>query len=308
MSLKILVTGGAGFIGSNLIKKLFKLNYSIVVLDNFSNGRKEYLKGVECEVIEGDIRYPETCEVAFKGVDKIVHLAAFGSVVDSVNEPKVNFDINVLGTFNVLNLAVKHNISKVIFSSTGGALVGNAEPPVNEKSLPKPISPYGASKLCCEAYCNAFAESYNLKTICLRFANVYGPNSEHKKGVVNQFSKCLARGEPLTIFGDGTSTRDYIHVDDLCRGILAAISHDGLKNDIVHLATGRETSLTELAKIFLSFERQGEGVLQYKAARLGEVDKNFAYYDRAKELFGYEPEILLEEGMRSTFKYLREFY
>ncbi len=308
MSSRLLVTGGAGFVGSNLVKKLVDDGHSVAVLDNFSKGKREYISNLNCDVFEGDIRDIGSCEKAFQGIDRVVHLAAYGSVVESVEDPRVNFEMNVLGTFNVLNLAVKHNVDRLVFSSTGGALIGNANPPVNEQSLPKPISPYGAGKLCCEAYCNAFAESYGLNTICLRFANVYGPNSEHKSGVVNKFVERLMNKQPITIFGDGSSTRDYIHVDDLCRGIKLALMADELQNEVIHVATGRETSLIELANIFLDTVGLGDEFIQYEPARVGEVEKNFALYDYAKQKLGFEPQIKLEYGIRETFEYLRQRY
>ena len=194
---------------------LLDRGFEVAVLDNFIRGRREYIAGLDVEIIEADIRDEEALIAAFSGFSQIVHLAALGSVVESVTDPHTNFDINVRGTFNVLNAAVKAGVEKLVFSSTGGALIGNATPPVNEESLPRPISPYGAGKLCCEAYCLAFAHSYGLNTVCTRFANVYGPYSDHKVGVVNQFLKRLNADEPLVIFGDGTSSRDYIHAADL---------------------------------------------------------------------------------------------
>lgn len=305
---KILVTGGAGFVGSNLVKLLCDSGHQVRVLDNFSRGRREYLDGLDCEIFEGDIRFQETCLEAFKGVSKVVHLAAYGSVVESIEDPTNNFEMNVLGTFNVLQLAVKNGVEKLVFSSTGGALIGNATPPVSETSLPKPISPYGAGKLCCEAYCNAFSESYGLNTVCLRFANVYGPNSEHKVGVVNKFVQKLMAKEKITIFGDGSSTRDYIHVSDLCNGIALALDNSSVKNDIIHIATGKETSLSELANIFLKVADLDESYISYEPKRLGEVERNFALYDYAKEKLGYEPKVDLPDGLASTYEYLKKRY
>ena len=303
-----LITGGAGFIGSNLARRLLEHGHQVRVLDNLSKGNKAYLNGLDIEFYEADITKPDTCDSAFKGVTKVVHLAAMGSVVESVSEPQNNFDVNVVGTFNVLNLAVKAGVKKLVFSSTGGAIMGNTTPPVNEKSLPKPISPYGASKLCCEAYCHAYAESYDIATICLRFANVYGPNSEHKTGVVNKFAEKVMRGESLTIFGDGSSTRDYIHVSDLCQGIELALNDTAIKNDVLHIATGKETSLQELAELFLEFGSDGGSSVEYFPTRVGEVERNFALYDYAQKMLGYQPKISLHEGMKEAYQYLAESY
>lgn len=308
MSKLILVTGGCGFIGSNLIPKLIEQGDQVRVLDNLSRGRSDYLTEFNCEIVKADIRNIDSCRDAFKGVDKVVHLAAYGSVVESVENPAENFDINVKGTLNILRLIVENNIEKLVFSSTGGALIGNASPPVSEQSLPKPISPYGAGKLCCEAYCNAFSESYNLNAICLRFANVYGPNSAHKTGVINKFAKRIIDGKSLVIYGDGASTRDYIHVSDLCNGIVLALQKEKLESSVVHIATGIETSLQELADLFLTISGSETTMIDYQPARVGEVERNFALYDLANEVFGYAPSIQLKDGLTETYEYLKSIY
>ncbi len=306
---KILVTGGAGFIGSNLVPKLLGRGYQVVVVDNCSGGDFSYLPEDQ-NLLKFDIDLSDKNGLTgvFESVDSVIHLAAKGSVVDSVKNPQVNFETNVVGTFNVLCAAVAAGVKRILFSSTGGALIGNAVPPVNEESLPKPISPYGASKLCGEAYLHAFACAYNIECIALRFANVYGPNSQHKSGVFNAFTKSLVRGEPLTVFGDGSSTRDYIHVDDLCSGILLALESKAVLNDVLHIATGKETSLLELADLFLKENDMGREMLKFLPPRHGEVERNFARYDRANKTIGYAPKISLDIGVADTFKFLKDFY
>ena len=307
MDKNIVVTGGAGFVGSNLVRRLLQEGYRVSVFDSFIRGKQAYLDGLDIEIIEGDIRDTDALNGALAGSDEVVHLAALGSVVESVDDPEANFDINVRGTFNVLKAAVKAGVSKLVFSSTGGALIGNANPPVNESSLPKPISPYGAGKLCCEAYCHAFAHSYGINIVSTRFANVYGPYSGHKTGVINKFLQRLNADEPLIIFGDGSSTRDYIHVADLCEGIFAALTHADARNDIFHLASGRETSLNELAEIMRSIAGKAQHPIEYRDVRVGEVDKNFARYDYAKQVLGFEPKTDLEMGLRETCDWLNQY-
>jgi UDP-glucose 4-epimerase len=254
--------------------------------------------------IEGDIRDTTVLGNALDGVNRVVHLAAYGSVVESVEDPQTNFEMNVVGTFNVLNQAVKHNIEKLVFSSTGGALIGDAIPPVNEQSLPKPISPYGAGKLCAEAYCHAFSKSYGINTVCTRFANVYGPYSQHKSGVINQFFKKITQNEPLIIYGDGSSTRDYIHVADLCNGITRALLNKDVKTDVIHLASGRETSLRQLADLMIKVSGKTGHPIEYRDKRTGEVNRNFARYDYAQQVLGFEPQYTLEEGLQETWGWL----
>ena len=304
MTDKVLVTGGCGFIGANLVRMLLDKGLQITVFDNLSKGNRDYIDGLNVTFIEGDIRDATALGAALAGVDRVVHLAAYGSVVESVDDPQTNFEMNVVGTFNVLHQAVKHHIGKLVFSSTGGALIGDAIPPVNEQSLPKPISPYGAGKLCAEAYCHAFSKSYGINTVCTRFANVYGPYSDHKSGVINQFYNRITRGEPLVIYGDGSSTRDYIHVSDLCNGITRALLNDEVKTDVIHLASGRETSLRQLADLMIRVSGKNDHPVEYRDRRTGEVDRNFARYDYAKKVLGFEPQYTLEKGLQEAWDWL----
>lgn len=306
MNETILVTGGCGFVGANLVPLLQKEGYQVKVLDNFSRGYSNYLEGTNAEIIEGDIRNPEDISSAIQGCDSVIHLAAFGSVVESVSEPFENFEVNAHGTLNMLNESVKNNISKFIFSSTGGALIGEAQPPVNEDSPPRPISPYGASKLCGEAYCSAFAGSYNLNTISLRFANLYGPFSAHKKGAATNFMKAALKDEQPQIFGDGSATRDFLHVDDLCNGILKALTTEVEPGSVFHIASGRETSIKTLAEKILDAAGRPDLEIEYNPKRKGEVESNFAIYDLANKILGFEPEIPLEEGLKRTWGWFKE--
>ena len=304
MTDKVLVTGGCGFIGANLVRMLLDKGQQVAVFDNLSKGNRDYIDGLDITFIEGDIRNTGALGDALAGADRVVHLAAYGSVVESVEDPQTNFEMNVVGTFNVLNQAVRHNIRKLVFSSTGGALIGDAIPPVNEQSLPKPISPYGAGKLCAEAYCHAYSKSYGINTVCTRFANVYGPYSQHKSGVINQFFKKITQDEPLIIYGDGSSTRDYIHVSDLCNGITRALLNDNVSNDVIHLASGRETSLRQLAELMITVSGKTDHPIEFRDKRTGEVDRNFARYDYAKEVLGFEPQYTLEEGLQEAWDWL----
>jgi UDP-glucose 4-epimerase len=268
-------------------------------LDNFSRGRREYLDGVDVEVVEADVRDKDAVARAVDGVDTVVHLAAFGSVVESVADPLENFDVNVRGTLTVLRAAAAAGVGKVVFASTGGAIMGNAAPPVDETTLPWPISPYGASKLCGEAYCHAFAGSFGLPVVALRFANVYGPLSDHKKGVVTNFIKHARRREPIVVYGDGSASRDFLYVDDLCAGITAALEAP-VEDEVLHLASGRETSISELARLILELMDATELPIQYHDRRPGEVERTFASPVRAVERIGFRPAHSLEEGLRKT--------
>ena len=301
-SMITVITGGAGFIGVNLARRLSLTGRRIRVLDNLSSGSMDNLSGVAVELIRGDIRDPEVLADVLRDAKSVVHLAASGSVDDSVRDPVENFDVNVRGTINLLEACKKGDIKKVIFASTGGALAGDVNGPVHEDVVPRPISPYGASKLCGEAYCGAYARSYGIKTIALRFANVYGPYSLHKKGVVTSFIKAIIARQPLKIFGDGSATRDFIHVEDLCEGISAAIDSSLEGAEIIHLATGVETSMLELARIVCKVAGEQNYPIELHPIRRGEVYRNVGSYRRAHELLAFSPQVQLEEGIRQSWE------
>ena len=210
MVTKIGITGGAGFIGSNLASKISK-QYEVLILDNFSTGRKDYLKDIKCHVRDVELSDASETIDSTKDLDVIFHLAASGNVVESINDPITNFNNNVLTTLNILVSTSEWDY--VYFSSTGGALMGKAIPPVDEATQPAPISPYGASKLACESYIKVYAECYGLCYVIFRFGNVIGANSAHKKGVINTFYKQIKAGENIKVYGN--VSRDFIDVDKL---------------------------------------------------------------------------------------------
>jgi UDP-glucose 4-epimerase len=298
----ILVTGGCGFIGANLVPLLRAAGHQVRIVDNLSRGRIEFLDDPSAyEVIQGDIRDQAAMTAAASGMDAIIHLAAYGSVVESVADPVENFSINAEGTFRVLCAAREAGVEQIIFSSTGGALIGNATPPVSETSAPRPISPYGASKLAGEGYCCAFAHSYDLSITALRFANVVGPISWHKKGAVTAFFKAILNDQPMRIYGDGTATRDFLYVGDLCQGILAALGAKLPVFNVFHLASGREVSVKELAELARAAAGLDDYPIEYEPKRKGEVDRNFANFDLANRVLDFRPETPLIDALRLTY-------
>jgi UDP-glucose 4-epimerase len=281
------------------VPKLLERGVEVRAFDNLSRGSRENLGGLDVEIVEGDVRDPDAVARALDGVDTVVHLAAFGSVAESVGDPFTNFDVNVRGTLVPLHASAAAGVAKFVFASTGGAIMGNAPPPVDETTLPRPISPYGASKLCGEAYGHAFAGSFGLPVVALRFANVYGPVSDHKKGAVTVFIKRALRREPLVIYGDGTATRDFLYVDDLCDGICAAVERP-LADEVVHLASGEETSIGDLARMVLELADAPDTPIRYEERRRGEVERTFAKAERAADLLGFRPANTLRDGLRKT--------
>ena len=302
--MKVLITGGCGFIGSTLIKMLTEAGDQVTVYDNLSTGTLEYVGEYDgVAVVEGDIRDTDKLIESSVGHDAIIHLAAFGSVVDSVQSPWENFSVNAEGTLSTLYAAKENKVGKVVMASTGGALIGNATPPVNEESTPRPISPYGASKLSGEGYCCAFANSYGMNVTALRFANVIGPLSWHKKGAVTAFMKALLGDGTIKIYGDGSATRDFLYVDDLCAGFIAATRASDTGFNVYHLASGMETSVKELAEMILKVAGHTGHNIEYLPRRSGEVDRNFATYDLANSLLNFSPKYDLESALDATWKW-----
>ena len=305
--MNVLVTGGLGFVGSNLIPALKKEGHDVRVLDNLCIKSPEYISKNYFELVVGDIRNVSDVKKALNNIDAVIHLAAFGSVIDSISRPKENFDNNVFGTFNLLNQAMRTGIKKFIFASTGGALIGNSSKQVNEASLPKPISPYGSSKLCAEAYFSSYSHSYDMDIISLRFANIIGPYSWHKKGVITKFIKNIFEGEPLTIFGDGSSSRDYLFVGDLIEGISKSLSKEIKGFTPIHLSSGIETSINQVAKKLLEISGRNNYKIEYRDFRKGEVSRNFANFSTAENLLNFFPKYDIDIALGLTWKWFHAF-
>jgi UDP-glucose 4-epimerase len=300
------VTGGFGFIGASLVRKLLAEGSRVRVLDDLSRGDAANLEGLEVEALTGDVRDPRDVGEAMEGgVDAVVHLAAFGSVTESVSGLSENFDVNVRGTVNLLQEAARRKVKKFVFASSGGAVIGRGPLPVSEASLPRPVSPYGASKLCGEAYCHAFAQTFALPTVMLRFANVYGPFSHRKRGAVTAFIKALLRDRPLVIYGDGSATRDFLFVDDLCQGIYQALERSLEPGTLLHLASGVETTIIALANELRKIAGRASHPTHFAPPRAGELEHNFADFDRANRLLGFNPRTSLTAGLDLTWRWFR---
>ena len=302
--MRLLITGGCGFIGINLIAYLGRRKADrLIVLDNLAEGKKENLREFDVEFIEGDIRDIALVNKIMHGVDAVIHLAADTRVIDSIENPDFNFQVNVVGTYNLLAAARACGIEKFVMASTGGAIVGDVTPPVREDMVPKPISPYGASKLCGEAYCSAFAGAYGMKTVCLRFSNVYGPRSFHKGSVIAHFFKQILQGNSLTVYGDGGQTRDFVFVDDISAGIAAALAVNKGGN-AYQLGTGVETSVNDIIRMIQGCVGEaGQVSVTHEAPRKGEVLRNYCDISLARKGLGYSPQVYLQEGLAKTWEW-----
>lgn len=306
LHLQYLITGGAGFIGVNLVRALAPLARGLRVLDDLSAGRRQDLENLPVELLVADIRDRRAVAAAMQGVEVVVHLAAHTGVVQSVAEPAHDLSVNVLGTLNLLEAAVRQGVERFVFASTGGAIVGGAAPPVHEDLPPRPLSPYGAGKLAGEGYCSAFWGSYALKTLPLRFANVYGPYSYRKGSVIAKFFRQILAQEELTVFGDGEQTRDFLYVQDLCEAILTAIHAEVPFGQPLQLGTGRETSINTLLELLRRTVGPGRfPPVLHAPARPGEVRRNFVSLTRAGQYLRFSPCTDLASGLRLTWEWFQ---
>lgn len=302
---KVFVTGGAGFVGSSLINVLLNSELEIVSFDNLSGSPKPYINHPNIKNIVGDIKNFNEVFEASSGCDTFFHLAASGNVIDSIKDPIANLESNVLGTLNCLRAASANNVNKFIFSSTGGALMGNTPPPVNEESVPSPISPYGASKLACEGYCKAFSSSFGLHTTIFRFANVIGEFSAHKKGVINRFYKNLKNDKELVIFGN--PTRDFIYVRDLVNGLILGAKANIDAAEIFHLCSGVETKISDVAKLMAQICGKQNIKIEFQGFRDGEVERTFASNQKASELLNFKCEHDIQSALESTINWFDNY-
>jgi UDP-glucose 4-epimerase len=302
----VLVTGGCGFIGANLVRFLRERTpWRVRVIDNLQTGDPGHVPQKLAEVVVGNVADEAALEPALEGIDAVIHLASTTGVVPSVEDPVWDFEGNPLPTFRLLDACRRRGIDRVVFASSGATL-GEAPPPVNEEVLPRPLSPYGAGKLVGESYCQAFAGSYGMRTAALRFSNVYGPFSLRKKGnaVPNFIRRCLS-GEPMVIYGDGTQTRDFIHVDDLCDCIHRATTTDGLAGDVFQVAMGVETAIADLAELVQKVTG-AESEIRFEPKRAGEIHRSWADISKARRVLGFNPQVDLEQGIAQTVDWYKE--
>jgi UDP-glucose 4-epimerase len=293
----ILVTGGAGFIGANLVRMLLEQDYAVTVLDNLSVIPPKYLAGLPIRFVEGDILDSERLNQVIPGHKMVVHLAAQTGVPGSLANPQRDCEINVIGTLNMLEACRHADVKRFIFASSNAPL-GRQPPPATEDKAPLPISPYGASKLAGEGYSLAYHGSWGLGTVVLRFANIYGPFCEHKNSVVAKFIKDILAEGQITIDGDGAQTRDFIYVEDLCRAILLALESD-VGGEVFQIATGVETSILELAELVQ--EVMGSQIsIQHGPSRQGDIRKNYSDISKVERVLGWRPETDLWKGLQQT--------
>lgn len=292
--MKYLVTGGAGFIGSHIVDSLIKDGNSVRVLDNLSSGHYENLKGVadKIDFVEGDVRDPDACLAAAEGCDGIFHEAALVSVVDSIERPRDNHDINITGTMNILEAARAQGCKRIVFASSAAIYGNNPTLPKNESMLPEPLSPYGAAKICGEHCLQAYAEQFGIRCVALRYFNVYGPRQDPSSmysGVISRFVECARNQATPTIFGDGKQTRDFVYVDDIVQAnIKAMTAPTDIKFLRCNVGTGTATCLLDVIEAL----RGITGKLpppQFKPERQGDIRHSVANISVARRQLGFQP-------------------
>ncbi len=301
--MRVLVTGGAGFIGSNTAEYLLASGHEVRIFDDLSSGKLANLSGLDVDFIKGDIRRPEKLSAAMKGCDAVLHLAALVSVPESVRSPRMSHDINATGTFNVLSAAREAGVRRVV-SASSAAVYGNLPgSPKKESMSLRAESPYAAGKLSVEHYSSVFSSVYGLETVCLRYFNVFGPRqnaASQYSGVISRFSAALSAGEPLTVFGDGGQTRDFVYVADVARAnTLALTAAKAGKGEAVNIASGRSVSLLSLAGAMGTVLGKAPRIL-FRPAREGDIRRSLADISFARRLLGYRPAYGLEQGLGLT--------
>jgi UDP-glucose 4-epimerase len=300
--MKVLVTGGGGFIGSNLVRALVERGDDVRVLDNFSTGNRANLADLadDVEVAEGELRSYERVHAATRGIEVVFHQGALPSVPRSVQDPLTTSAVNVEGTLNVLLASRDEGVRRVVFASSSSVYGNSDELPRVETQHLDPISPYGVSKLAAERYCVSFARVYPIETVALRYFNVFGPHQDPTSqyaAVVPRFVTAIAEERPVDVYGDGRQQRDFTFVSNIVEANLLAAEAEGVSGRVVNVATGRGTSVNELADTVAAVLGK-EVEREFHPQRAGDVRDSWADVDRARELLGWRPRIDLEEGLR----------
>ena len=303
--MKILVSGGAGFIGSHVVDAYLAAGHTVAVIDNLSSGKKENVN-TGATFYEEDIRSEHIGDIFEKEqFDVINHLAAQIDLRNSVEDPLYDAQVNILGSLNLFQHAVRFDIKKIIFSSTGGAIYGEQDVfPADEEHPIRPLSPYGVAKLTVEKYLYFYQQTYDISTVNLRYANVYGPRQDPhgEAGVVAIFAQRLLSGEECLINGDGKQTRDYVYVGDVVAANLLALDHEA--SDTFNIGTGIETDVNEIFDHLNTFTGAGVEPV-HGPGKLGEQRRSVIDPGKAKRVLGWEPQVPMEEGMRETVRFFK---
>ena len=309
---EVLITGGAGFIGSNLTEALLKKGCFVRVLDNFSTGKRENLvfdkEYSSLDIFEGDICDLSTCQKAMRNVEYVFHQAALPSVQRSVENPQVSNAINVGGTLNILLAARDGKVKRVIYASSSSVYGDTPTLPKHEEMNPHPLSPYALQKYVGEQYCRIFHELYGLDTISLRYFNIFGPKQDPNSlysAVIPKFIDALVHDRPPTIFGDGEQSRDFTYIENVVQANLLAMSAERLHGEAINIACGKRTSLNQLLIILKEILGSARSPV-YEEPRKGDVRHSLADIRRGKEVINYAPTVGIEMGLKKTIEFFKK--
>jgi UDP-glucose 4-epimerase len=313
-TMKYLVTGGAGFIGSHIVRTLLEQGNSVRVLDNFSTGKRENLEdltrqvnGNRFEVLEGDLRDASHVEQAVRGVEVIFHEAAFVSVPQSMEEPQTCFDVNITGTSRLFDAARAAGVRRAVVASSAAVYGESDALPLDEETPLQPLSPYAVSKRVDEMYAELFTGAFGFEVVALRYFNVYGPRQRPDSmyaAAVPIFARRLLDGKPVTVFGDGGQTRDLINVRDVVRANLIASEHAEAAGKIFNICTGLETRLLDLLEIMYELVPNVPPP-QFAAPRPGDIYRSVGSPQKAADVLGFRAEVSLAEGLKETIDWMR---
>ncbi|MBU1318445.1 MAG: SDR family oxidoreductase [candidate division Zixibacteria bacterium] len=304
-----LITGGAGFVGSNIATRLVSMGETVTVLDNFSSGKISNLEAVRKDIrlIEGDIRDFETVAKAMKNVDYVLHQAAIASVELSVKDPVGSTEVNIGGTLNVLEASKRAGIERLVFASSAAVYGDLPDLPKSECSLLKVLSPYAAAKLAGEHYCRIYSELFGLETVCLRYFNIFGPyqdpNSDYS-AVIPKFIECLLSGNQLRIFGDGEQSRDFLYIDNVVSANLLATKSNDAVGESINIAAGKRFNLLELLDILKDITAVDAEPL-FEAEKPGDIKHSVADISKAKKLLRFDVDVDFREGLARTVEHFR---
>jgi len=309
---RILVTGGAGFIGSNLVDELMKQDVHVIVYDNFDEyylgkerNLEQHISSLDLTILRADILDTKTLFKALDNVDIVFHLAAQPGVGFSLEDPKKTSNVNIIGTLNVLRAIKEAGVRKVIYASTSSVYGQPQYLPIDENHPTNPVSIYGASKLAAEKYCQIFAHQLGLPMVILRYHTVYGPR-QRPDMAIHKWTRALFEHKPITIYGDGNQTRDFTYIDDIVDGTIRAAEVEDAVGQVFNLGGGNRISINEVVKLLIETSEVGESRVVYEPPKVGDVSDTYADITRAKQTLGFNPKVGLKDGLRRFIEWYKD--